>query len=83
MSIYSLVIHVIMHLRVCIYVHASSMCQHITLNFIGLQVEVQQSCWNYGDCGQIVVREVQLHQGGMIKDLWVDSVALQATVAET
>lgn len=56
------------------------MCIHLTLYFIGLQVEVLQGggdCW--GSC-KFVMRKVQFHQAGEVEDLWVDAVALQATV---
>lgn len=59
------------------------MSQRITLNVIGLQVEVLQGYWNRGGGGQLVVREVHLHQAGVVKGLWVDAAALQAAVAET
>lgn len=56
---------------------------HITLDFICFQVEVLEGGGNCGNGGQFVVREVQLHQAGVVKGLWVDATALQATPTET
>lgn len=62
-----------------VYVH---LCvgMHLTLYFIGLQVEVLQGG---GDCGngcKFVIRKVQFHQAGEVEDLWADAAALQTTV---
>lgn len=62
-----------------VYVH---LCvgMHLTLYFIGLQVEVLQGG---GDCGngcKFVIRKVQFHQAGEVEDLWANAAALQTTV---
>ncbi len=56
------------------------LCMHLTLYFIGLQVEVLQGG---GDCGggsKFVIRKVQFHQAGEVEDLRVNAAALQTAV---
>lgn len=55
----------------------------LTFYFIGLQVQVLQSGGHGGNSGEFVVRQIQLHQAGVVEGLRGDAEVLQAAVTQT